>query len=234
MTDKQNRNAIYEERDISILEINPDKKDCKFYLNFSFHGKEYSFDTKMIHLPYSNRIFFSPVILKDKVLDFKQLKDVSVDVLCAVNKQKPIVWHEVELEIVHLNSDTTLYRFEGDYYGTEMNRRGCFRLLLGKSGEAQIGLHTVSIPVIVNDISASGISIISNEKREEKEIHIVFQDKEIESHFSIKANIVRVAQIENGRYLYGCSFGGRKEEFEEYIQKRQRYDLHCRSDQLKS
>lgn len=30
MTDKQNRNAIYEERDISILEINPDKKDCKF------------------------------------------------------------------------------------------------------------------------------------------------------------------------------------------------------------
>lgn len=230
MADKQHK---YAERSISIFEIKPDEKDCKFYLNFSFHGKEYSFDTKMIHLPYSGKIFFSPVILKDKVLDLKQLKDVSVDILCARNEQKPIVWHEVELEIVHLNNDTTLYRFEGDYYGTEMNRRSCFRLFLGKSGEAQIGLHTVPVPIVVKDVSASGISIISNEKREEKEVHIVFQDKDINSNFSIKANIVRVSQIENGRYLYGCSFGEEKDSIEEYIQKRQRYDLHCRRNQLK-
>ena len=84
--------------------------------------------------------------------------------------------------------------------------------------------YKVFLVDLINDKSLGKLfdltdSVLSelNEKREEKEIHIVFQDKEIESHFSIKANIVRVAQIENGRYLYGCSFGGRKEEIEEYL-----------------
>ena len=223
MTKKQ-KNLV--DKVINILDI--DKDNCNFSFNFSFQGKEYSFDTRMIRLPDSNKVFFSPIVLKKKVLNFNQLKNVSVDLFCMRNMEKPIIWHDIKLDLIHLDKKTSIYQFQGNYYGTEVNRRNHFRMFLGKSGEAQIGLHSVPVPVIIKDISASGISIISNENREEEEIHVTFNDREINSHFSIRASVVRVSRMENGRYIYGCQFGEEKEAIEDYIQKRQRYDLQSR------
>ena len=62
------------EKSVSIYDIANDETS-QFSLNFSFHEKEYSFNTKLIRFPDSYQIFFSPIILQNKILNFAHLED---------------------------------------------------------------------------------------------------------------------------------------------------------------
>ena len=219
------------EKSVSIYDIANDETS-QFSLNFSFHEKEYSFNTKLIRFPDSYQIFFSPIILQNKILNFAHLEGVSVELVCIRENQKPIVWRDVKLELAK-DRKPPVYQLKSDSYGVEFNRRGSFRLFLGINGDAQIGLHTSPIPVVIKDISASGVSFVTNEEREETEVHIIFKDKDLNANFNIHANVVRVSQTENGRYVYGCHFSEEQQSVEKYIQKKQLHELQSQRAQSK-
>ena len=213
-----------------IIDIYDTIKDGKFFFNFSYQGKEYSFDTIPITIDNNPSIFFKPIILKNRVFDFNRT-NISVDLVCTKKDKPPCIWTNTKFEVIKLDKKTYVYRFCGLREGCEINRRNHFRMYVGSYGEAQIGPNTTPIPVIIKDISASGIAFITSVDKKisrDTDIHLTFKDTKINKKFNIHTKAIRKTEVSEGRYVYGCYLGKEIPEIEQYIQERQRFDLKCR------
>lgn len=209
---------------VSIYEVIRDK--AKFSFVFSYHEKEYSFDTTPFFSQDNTNIFFSPIMIGDKALNLGKT-DINVDLICTRPNHIPVIWHNISLKLVKLKTKY-IYCFGGNTNGVEVNRRNHFRMYVGAYGEAQIGTHSAPVPVIVKDISASGIAFISDEDRDVSKIdsvHILYKDTKLNKKLNIRAQVIRKTKLPDGRFVYGCYLGGEKSEIEQYIQERQRFDL---------
>ena len=214
---------------VSIHDVIRD--EAKFSFTFSLQEKEYSFDTAPFFVQDNANIFFNTVMVGDKPLDFSK-KDIEVSLLCVRPNLAPVVWKNVGLKLVKTKSNY-LYSYQGPVNGTAVNRRNQFRMFVGTLGSAQVGTHSIATRVIVKDISATGIAIISSEDYDISQVdsvHIMYQDPKINTRLNIRAQIVRKTKLPDGRYVYGCCMGEEKSEIEQYIQERQRYDLKQRKE----
>ena len=204
---------------------------AKYSFSFSLHEKEYSFDTAPVFFQKNTDIFFNTVMIGDKPLNFSKT-DIKVSLHCIRPDLAPVVWETVELKLVKSKSGY-IYCYHGPINGTAVNRRNQFRMYVGTLGEAQIGTHSTATRVIVKDISATGIAIISSEDYEVSQIdtvHIMYKDEKVNKRLNIHAQVVRKTELPDGRFVYGCCMGEENSEIEQYIQERQRYDLKQRRE----
>lgn len=205
--------------------------EAKYSFSFSLHEKEYSFDTAPVLFQKNTDIFFNTVMIGDKPLNFSKT-DIKVSLHCIRPDLAPVVWENIELKLVKSKSGY-IYCYHGPINGTAVNRRNQFRMYVGTLGEAQIGTHSTATRVIVKDISATGIAIISSEDHDVSQIdsiHIMYKDEKVNKRLNIRAQVVRKTELPDGRFVYGCSMGEENSEIEQYIQERQRYDLKQRRE----
>jgi hypothetical protein len=99
---------------------------------------------------------------------------------------------------------------------------------LGIEGVARVGVNRTAYNVIVKDISVSGISFILHKDMgidPGEMAHITFNDVDARTKFSLSAIIVRTAEMEDGRVLYGCRLNQESPAISKYVADKQREKL---------
>lgn len=186
-----------------------------------------SFDS-VVEEPSDNGILTTPVYRNDKLVGFRTKGLVIRIQVTNASDQKVYEFANVEILNVKTQDEQIHHKMICKNPGKQINRRTAVRVWLGLDGIAQVGTHKVAYEVTVKDISVSGISFIFHKDLNVEPgtiAHIVFNDSEARMKFNISAIIVRTAQLDDGKVLYGCRLNQESPAIAKYVNDKQREKL---------
>lgn len=173
---------------------------------------------------HDGEILAEAVRIGGKVVGFSG-ENVHLD-LCYIRQDKPpVVWKNVKCTTV-LSDNKTLYNIAAFAEGYESNRREAFRIFVGVSGIAQLGINRKALQVIVKDVSENGFSFVTSENMENvinMPVRLVFEDAE--RNYSLMGLVVRKVVIDEKKILYGCKLSVENPELVKYINYKQRQQM---------
>lgn len=111
--------------------------------------------------------------------------------------------------------------------GKVTNRRGACRVWVGENGIATLA-DGKEIPVVVKDVSATGVAIVCGEDVEVTMGDVVtvsFTDGATKSKFVLTASVIRHEDADNKRIIYGCKFKQESEPLAKFVNEKQRINL---------
>lgn len=203
--------------------------DNKIIIELSIKGQKFEFPSKVVSQG-NNSIFIEPIRINDKVLTFNSSESVAINIVMIRENKSPMVWKGVGVACVHEKSGS-FYKITASGEGFEINRRGAFRLFVGISGVAQLGINRKAVDVIVKDVSENGFSFVSSEDMENvinMPVRLVFND--FNKNYSLMGIIVRKVIINETKVLYGCQLSVNNSQLEQYINQKQRQMLSMNRD----
>lgn len=186
-----------------------------------------SFDS-VVEEPSDNGILTTPVYRNDKLVGFRTKGLVIRIQVTNASDQKVYEFANVEILNVKTQDEQIHHKMICKNPGKQINRRTAVRVWLGLDGIAQVGTHKVAYEVTVKDISVSGISFFFHKDLNVEPgtiAHIVFNDSEARMKFNISAIIVRTAQLDDGKVLYGCRLNQESPAIAKYVNDKQREKL---------
>lgn len=192
-------------------------------IEVSLNDEKLEFKTHVIE-QLKDTMVIEPIRVNGKFLNV-QAKGVKTSILYFSKNNPPMIWKEVELPAV-------LYKGESCYKCTDkrnaslLNRREAYRLLIGEEGVARIGTTKKSVGVLVKDISECGFAFIFRADLKTfagEPVHLVFDVDDM--HFNLQGRLVRIAEISENRYLYGCKITIPNPNVAKYIAGKQREKL---------
>ena len=203
--------------------------DNKIIIELSIKGQKFEFPSKVVSQG-NNSIFIEPIRINGKVLTFNSSESVAINIVMIRENKSPMVWKGVGVACVHEKSGS-FYKITASGEGFEINRRGAFRLFVGISGVAQLGINRKAVDVIVKDVSENGFSFVSSEDMENvinMPVRLVFID--FNKNYSLMGIIVRKVIINETKVLYGCQLSVNNSQLEQYINQKQRQMLSMNRD----
>lgn len=203
--------------------------DNKIIIELSIKGQKFEFPSKVVRQG-NNSIFIEPIRINGKVLTFNSSESVAINIVMIRENKSPMVWKGVGVACVHEKSGS-FYKITASGEGFEINRRGAFRLFVGISGVAQLGINRKAVDVIVKDVSENGFSFVSSEDMENvinMPVRLVFND--FNKNYSLMGIIVRKVIINETKVLYGCQLSVNNSQLEQYINQKQRQMLSMNRD----
>lgn len=203
--------------------------DNKIIIELSIKGQKFEFPSKVVSQG-NNSIFIEPIRINGKVLIFNSSESVAINIVMIRENKSPMVWKGVGVACVHEKSGS-FYKITASGEGFEINRRGAFRLFVGISGVAQLGINRKAVDVIVKDVSENGFSFVSSEDIENvinMPVRLVFND--FNKNYSLMGIIVRKVIINETKVLYGCQLSVNNSQLEQYINQKQRQMLSMNRD----
>ena len=198
--------------------------DNKLIIELTINGQRYEFPSKVIKKGKQD-IYAEPIRINGKVLNFSTSESISVSLIMVRDGKSPMVWKGVAINSAY-EKEGTFYRITAGGEGFEVNRRGAFRLFVGISGVAQMGINKKAVDVIVKDVSESGFSFVSTEDIDNvinMPVRLVFND--FNQPYSLMGIIVRKVVIAEAKILYGCQLSVNNTNLEHYINQKQRQML---------
>lgn len=186
-----------------------------------------SFDS-ILEEPSDNGVLTTPVYRNDKLVGFRTKGLVIRLQITNASDQKVYEFTNVEILNVKTQDEQIHHKMICKKPGKQINRRTAVRVWLGKEGIAQIGTNRVAYEVVVKDISVSGISFIFHKDLNVEPgtiAHITFNDTEARTKFSLSAIIVRKAELDEGKILYGCRLNQESPAIAKYVNDKQREKL---------
>lgn len=186
-----------------------------------------SFDS-ILEEPSDNGVLTTPVYRNDKLVGFRTKGLVIRLQITNASDQKVYEFTNVEILNVKTQDEQIHHKMICKTPGKQINRRTAVRVWLGKEGIAQIGTNRVAYEVVVKDISVSGISFIFHKDLNVEPgtiAHITFNDTEARTKFSLSAIIVRKAELDEGKILYGCRLNQESPAIAKYVNDKQREKL---------
>ena len=150
---------------------------------------------------------------------------VSIELMFIRPEKSPVFWRGVACEAIYIDSKM-FYKLTCKEDGIEKNRREAFRVYIGVTGVAQLGLNRKAMDVIVKDVSENGFSFISEEDIEDVlslPVRLVYTDLDI--NFSLMGIVVRKVKIDEKKFLYGCKLSVENSRLGQYIIQKQRQTL---------
>ena len=203
--------------------------DNKIIIELSIKGQKFEFPSKVVSQG-NNSIFIEPIRINGKVLTFNASESIAINIVMIRENKSPMVWKGVGVACVHEKSGN-FYKITASGEGFEINRRGAFRLFVGISGVAQLGINRKAVDVIVKDVSENGFSFVSSEDMENvinMPVRLVFND--FNKNYSLMGIIVRKVIINETKVLYGCQLSVNNSQLEQYINQKQRQMLSMNRD----
>lgn len=203
--------------------------DNKIIIELSIKGQKFEFPSKVVSQG-NNSIFIEPIRINGKVLTFNASESIAINIVMIRENKSPMVWKGVGVACVHEKSGS-FYKITASGEGFEINRRGAFRLFVGISGVAQLGINRKAVDVIVKDVSENGFSFVSSEDMENvinMPVRLVFND--FNKNYSLMGIIVRKVIINETKVLYGCQLSVNNSQLEQYINQKQRQMLSMNRD----
>lgn len=138
-------------------------------------------------------------------------------------------FQKVTITTVKAANGAYFYKITSLKPGKVINRRGAVRLFLGTTGDLYLGsTNSPPISVTIKDISISGLAFIADEEVKlavGKAVVVSFSDGWENVKFTINATIVRVAEMDRGRLLYGCTLNSESNALGKYINEKQRKNM---------
>lgn len=186
-----------------------------------------SFDS-ILEEPSENGVLTTPVYRNDKLVGFRTKGLVIRIQVTNASDQKVYEFTNVEILNVKTQDEQIHHKMICKAPGKQINRRTAVRVWLGKEGIAQIGTNRAAYEVIIKDISVSGISFIFHKDLNVEPgtiAHITFNDTEARTKFSLSAIIVRKAELDEGKILYGCRLNQESPAIAKYVNDKQREKL---------
>lgn len=186
-----------------------------------------AFDT-VVQEPAEEGVLTEPIYRNDKLIGFKTKGLIITVQICNLSDEKVYEFNNVEILNVRTKDGEIHHKMICKYPGKQINRRTAVRVWLGIEGVARVGVNRTAYNVIVKDISVSGISFILHKDMgiEPGEMaHITFNDVDARTKFSLSAIIVRTAEMEDGRVLYGCRLNQESPAISKYVTDKQREKL---------
>ncbi len=186
-----------------------------------------AFDT-IVQEPSEDGVLTEPVYRNDKLIGFKTKGLIITVQICNKSDEKVYEFNNVEILNVKTKDGEIHHKMICKTAGKQINRRTAVRVWLGIEGVARVGSNRTAYNVIVKDISVSGISFILHKDMgiEAGEMaHITFNDVDARIKFSLSAIVVRTAEMEDGRVLYGCRLNQESPAISKYVTDKQREKL---------
>lgn len=186
-----------------------------------------AFDTKIEEVT-EDGILTEPIYRNEKLVGFRTKGLIITLQICTASDQKVYEFTNVEILNVKTKDGKIHHKMICKNPGKQINRRTAVRVWLGIEGIAQLGINRTAYSVVVKDISVSGVSFISNNKMDISPgtmAHVTFHDPEAKVKFSLGSVVVRVAEMEDGRVLYGCRLNQESPAIAKYVADKQREKL---------
>lgn len=186
-----------------------------------------SFDS-VLEEPSENGILTTPVYRNEKLVGFRTKGLIIRLQITNASDQKVYEFTNVEILNVKTQDEKIHHKMICKMPGKQINRRTAVRVWIGKDGIAQIGANRVAYDVMVKDISVSGISFVFHKDLDVEPgtmAHITFNDTETRTKFSLSAIVVRKAQLEENKILYGCRLNQESPAIAKYVNDKQREKL---------
>ncbi len=186
-----------------------------------------AFDT-VVQEPAEEGVLTEPIYRNDKLIGFKTKGLIITVQICNLSDEKVYEFNNVEILNVKTKDGEIHHKMICKYPGKQINRRTAVRVWLGIEGVARVGVNRTAYNVIVKDISVSGISFILHKDMgidPGEMAHITFNDVDARTKFSLSAIIVRTAEMEDGRVLYGCRLNQESPAISKYVTDKQREKL---------
>lgn len=134
----------------------------------------------------------------------------------------PIVWENVHMKR-YTGSEGDGYLIASKLNGTKVNRRNNYRVSVGFSSIARLGISRKTANVIVHDVSGSGFSVIVDNESEVQlrdSIRVSYDD--IGLRITLNGTCVRKKEIDGNRTLYGCRLDYPDNKINNYVAQKQR------------
>lgn len=186
-----------------------------------------SFDS-ILEEPSDKGVLTTPVYRNDKLVGFRTKGLIIRIQVTNASDQKVYEFADVEILNVKTQDEQIHHKMICKAPGKQINRRTAVRVWIGKEGIAQIGVNRVAYEVVVKDISVSGISFIFHKDLNVEPgtiAHITFNDTEARTKFSLSAIIVRKAELDENKILYGCRLNQESPAIAKYVNDKQREKL---------
>lgn len=186
-----------------------------------------TFDT-IVQEPSENGVLTEPIYRNDKLIGFKTRGLIITVQICNLSDKKVYEFNNVEILNIKTKDGAIHHKMICKRAGKQINRRSAVRVWLGIEGVARVGTNRTAYNVIVKDISVGGISFILHKDMgiEVGEMaHITFNDEDARIKFSLSAIVVRTAEMEDGRVLYGCRLNQDSPAISKYVTDKQREKL---------
>ena len=170
------------------------KEDTNLTIILKIKDKEFEFPSKVIENAKIG-IYISPIRINGKILNL-ECRDANVEILVTKKKERPILYKKCYLILKRIKDVGAVYLINEPLMGTFINRRGNYRIDIGKKAFAQIGVHSDVKEYMVKDISTSGFCIVGydddvNEDNVGKRISISFDDANFNYHINLTGTAVR-------------------------------------------
>lgn len=186
-----------------------------------------AFDTEIEEV-LEDGVLTQPIYRNDKLVGFKTKGLIITLQICNKSDEKVYEFTNADILNVKTKDGKIHHKITCKNEGRQINRRTAVRVWLGMEGVAQLGINRTAYNVVVKDISVSGISFISHKNMNVGAgtmAHITFHDSEAKVKFSLGSIIVRVADMEDGRVLYGCRLNQESPAISKYVADKQREKL---------
>lgn len=205
------------------MRLNQIPPNSRINLSLNVNGKILQFSTKSVHV-LGDDLLVLPITQDGKTIGFNNHK---VQVLYVMEENKPLVWQNARVLLVKYKNDT-FHQIVAPGPAALLNRRDSARQPVNVKGMATG--HEFQQEVLIRDISANGISFISDIQLPDKgNIRINFVDLNYE--FSLSVKVCWSTNLENTtRYIYGCQIVSKNIRIEAYIHAKQRQEKEHSDD----
>ena len=168
-------------------------------------------------------LFVNPFMYEDSLVSF-DVPDLTVDMMVVRENEVPYYWKRVHIGLMKVDGNT-YHAISSRHTGVRLNRRNSFRVFVGEQGSACELRGGDTLPVIVKDISATGIGFLLQGVNEDifspgDQVHINYIDKEERFGIDVVGRVVRSFETEKG-ILYGCSFSKVYPQINKYVTDKQ-------------
>lgn len=203
------------------MKLNELNANDKILIQFKIENNEYQFESKILG-SYESFVKLECIYIKNQALNFEN-SNILVDILFCRKDSSPILWKKCKLQNNY--KPNRCYVLSGNLTGNVVNRRQDYRLDLQRLVIGQVKENTPSVKIILNDISASGMSVIvpiETTPKVDDFISVFLSDERFNKSFRIHGKIVRIQQMDDKRMICGCIFKKQSKELEKYIYDVQR------------
>lgn len=204
---------------MKILDLEP---GSKVTVEITVRTEKLEFETYIMD-QVKGAAIIAPIRVNGKVLSLRA-NGVKISLIYTDGEKPPVMWEYVPLPST-VHKGEACYECSCSMPGTVVNRRNTFRLYVGKDGVAQVGPNRKGTKVLVKDVSEGGFAFVFHEKIEVSQgepVRLVFDDCQMGLRFNLQGRLVRVVQLDESRFVYGCKLIIKNPALSKYIAEKQR------------
>ncbi|MCF2642744.1 MAG: PilZ domain-containing protein [Roseburia sp.] len=168
-------------------------------------------------------LFVEPIRKNGKMLNF-EVPGIQIAITYVPSDGMPLEWRGCTIN-PFVYEEKPYHIIYCTHEGKHINRRKTYRQYLGYIGTLRIALDHKTVGVTVKDISVTGVSFISVTEFSKSDIgmfQLNYLDEELEMQVQVSGEVVRIEQLKDTRFIYGCRLIESNMNIGKYIARKQK------------